>query len=94
MIASAPYYVDSATRLADVAYLVDPAWQGKGLGARLQWMLSDYAIRHGVVGFTADVLEENVAMLRVFDHGVGVVDAHVEGGVHEVLIDFGRQRSG
>jgi acyl-CoA hydrolase len=89
VIASAQYFVDSATRLADVAYLVDPAWQGKGLGSRLHWLLADYAIRHGVVGFTADVLEENVAMLRVFDHGLGVVDVHVEDGVREVVIDFG-----
>jgi acyl-CoA hydrolase/GNAT superfamily N-acetyltransferase len=84
-VASGQYYVDSATGLADVAYMVDSSWQGRGLGSALHRHLSDYAARQGVRGFTADVLVENEAMLRVLRAG-GDATAHTSDGVHELVI--------
>lgn len=84
-VASGQYYLDSATGLADVAYMVDSAWQGRGLGSALHAHLSDYAARKGVRGFTADVLVENGAMLHVLV-AAGDVTAHTSEGVHELVI--------
>lgn len=84
-VASGQYYLDSATGFADVAYMVDSGWQGKGLGSALHRHLSDYAARHGVRGFTADVLVENAAMLRVLG-AAGDATSHTSDGVHELVI--------
>jgi acyl-CoA hydrolase/RimJ/RimL family protein N-acetyltransferase len=88
IVATASYYVDPETGLADVAYMVHPDWQGKGLGSLLHKTLADYAVRHGVRGFTADVLAENAGMLRVFEKGPGSVSTSTSSGVMEVLIDL------
>jgi RimJ/RimL family protein N-acetyltransferase len=84
-VASGQYYVDSSTGLADVAYMVDSAWQGKGLGSALHRLLSDYAARHGVRGFTADVLVENAKMASVLMAG-GDATVHTSSGIHEMVI--------
>ncbi len=89
VVATSSYYVDPQTRLADVGYMVHPDWQGKGLGSRLHEITVDYAARHGVRGFTADVLEENLGMLAVLAKGPGHMTRHTYGGVTEVTIIFG-----
>ena len=45
IVATACYYVDPSTGLADTAYLVDPEWQGAGLGTVLA--RSDRRVRAG-----------------------------------------------
>lgn len=65
VVATASYYVDASTGLADVGYMVDSEWKGAGLGSALQARAIEYARAHGVRGFTADVLRENAAMLKV-----------------------------
>ena len=57
----------------DIAFMVDPEWKGRGLGRALMDVVVDYARRHGVVAFTADVLSENLAMLRLFGSPVTIV---------------------
>jgi acyl-CoA hydrolase/GNAT superfamily N-acetyltransferase len=88
MVASAQYFVDHSTGLADVAYMVDPEWHGRGLGGALHRLLCDYAIRHGVRGFTADVLEENIGMLTVFERGPGTLSRHLSSGIYELRLIF------
>jgi acyl-CoA hydrolase/GNAT superfamily N-acetyltransferase len=88
IVGASCYYVDPATALADVAYMIDPEWQGAGLGSLLHARTVEYARGHGVRGLTADVLVENAAMLRVFrrgDHGLSVTTS---AGVHEVRMLF------
>jgi acyl-CoA hydrolase/GNAT superfamily N-acetyltransferase len=88
IVGASCYYVDPATGLADVAYMIDPEWQGAGLGSLLHGRTVEYARSHLVRGFTADVLVENAAMLRVFrrgDHGLSVTTS---AGVHEVTMLF------
>src|SRR5262249_59351263 len=50
VVASASYYVDASTGLADVAYMVDPGWQRVGLATALQPRVIEYARMHGVRG--------------------------------------------
>ena len=66
IVGTSCYFLDPQTGLADVAYMVDPAWQGLGIGRLLQARTIEYACAHGVRGFTADVLATNTAMLAVF----------------------------
>jgi len=89
IIATSSYYVDPATRLADVAYLVDPDWQGQGLGTAMHARTVQYAAAHGVRGFTADVLGENQAMIEVFRRGPGELSMQTRYGVVELTLVFG-----
>jgi RimJ/RimL family protein N-acetyltransferase len=88
IVAASCYYLDPATGLADVAYLVDPEWQGSGLGTILHERTVEYARGHGVRGFTADVLLSNAAMLRVFQRGDHELTSSVSGGNYEVTMIF------
>jgi acyl-CoA hydrolase/GNAT superfamily N-acetyltransferase len=88
IVATSSYYLDQSTGLADVAYLVDPDWQGRGLGTLLHARTAQYAAGHGVRGFTADILEDNPAMLEVFRRGPGNVAVQTRQGVHEVSVLF------
>ena len=45
IVATSCYYLDPATGLANVAYLVDPEWQGSGLGTILHERTVEYARR-------------------------------------------------
>jgi acyl-CoA hydrolase/GNAT superfamily N-acetyltransferase len=88
IVGNSAYFVDPQTRLADVGYMIDPEWQGRGIGGALHAHTIDYARRHGVRGFTADVLEENLPMLRVFEHGPGRLRQRTYGGVTELVLLF------
>lgn len=88
VVGIATYVRDPQTGLADVAYLVDPAWQGRGLGTVLHRRLVDYARRHGVRGFTADVLLGNDAMLAIFRRTPGSIEIVEEDDRYEVQLRF------
>jgi acyl-CoA hydrolase/RimJ/RimL family protein N-acetyltransferase len=88
IIATSSYYLDPSTRKADVAYLVDPDYQGLGLGTLMHRRTVEYASTHGVRGFTADVLNENGAMIEVFHRGPGTLSTRTHYGVVELELDF------
>ena len=67
IVGTSCYFLDPQTGLADLAYMVDPEWQGVGLRGLLQTRTIEYGRAHGVRGFTADVLATNTAMLAVSD---------------------------
>ena len=85
-VGTASYFVDQETGLADVAYMVDPEWQGRGLGTALHERTVDYARRHGVRGFTADVLIGNEAMMSIFRRSPGSLEVVEEGDRYEVVL--------
>ncbi len=53
---------------AEVAFVVNDAFQGQGLGTILLRELADAARSHGVRWLVADTLSENFRMLNVFRH--------------------------
>lgn len=68
----------------EVAFLVDDAYQGRGISTLLLERLAGIAAGYGFVGFEAEVMYENQAMINVFrDSGFEVVQA-VEGGSFHV----------
>ncbi|HJU37186.1 MAG TPA: GNAT family N-acetyltransferase [Gaiellaceae bacterium] len=88
IVGTVSYYLDPRTGLADVGYMVDPEWQGAGLGGILHDRAVEYARGHGVRGFTADVMFGNSRMLRVFGRGDHHVKTTTEGGITEVTVIF------
>ncbi|WBB81790.1 GNAT family N-acetyltransferase [Micromonospora sp. WMMD882] len=68
---------------AEVAFVVEDAYQGRGIGSVLLEHLADAARRVGVTSFVAEVLPANGAMLRVFaDFGYQVRRQFADGVVH------------
>lgn len=67
IVGSSCYSVDPATNMAEVAYMIRPEWQSLGLGRALQQRMVEYAKSKGLIGFTADILEENKKMLNLIN---------------------------
>lgn len=68
---------------AEVAFVVEDAYQGRGIGSVLLEHLADAASRYGIVHFVAEVLPANGAMLRVFaDFGYQIARQYADGVVH------------
>jgi acyl-CoA hydrolase/GNAT superfamily N-acetyltransferase len=88
VVAASCYYLSPATRLAEVAYMVDPDWQGAGLGRILHARLVEYARGHGARGLTADVLLGNSRMMRVFRNGDHSLSVSTDAGVQELTMLF------
>jgi RimJ/RimL family protein N-acetyltransferase len=87
VVATSCYLADSRG-FAEVAYMVDPEWQGAGLGTILHADLVDYAKRHGARGLRADVLAGNDRMMRVFEHGRHSLSVDTDAGVSELTMLF------
>jgi GNAT superfamily N-acetyltransferase len=66
IVAVGRYHTDPRTDYAEVAFVVRDDWQGHGLATLLLKELIRIARQNGVVGFTAEVLGTNDAMLHVF----------------------------
>jgi len=81
IVGVAHYFLDPATQLADVAFLVRDPWQGKGLGTILVEEMMSLARAREIDGFTADVLASNRAMLHLFHKAGLVVESVIEGEV-------------
>jgi RimJ/RimL family protein N-acetyltransferase len=86
IVGTASYYLDRVSGHADVAYMVDPDWKGRGLGGALQERLVSYARKAGVRALTADVLMENTAMLRLFRSSGLDISAQTQQGVTEIVL--------
>jgi len=66
LVAVARYDRSTARDEAEVAFVVDDAWQGHGLGTILLQHLANTARSHGIRYLVADTLSENFRMLNVF----------------------------
>jgi acyl-CoA synthetase (NDP forming)/GNAT superfamily N-acetyltransferase len=68
---------------AEVAFVVEDAHQGRGVGSVLLEHLAEAARANGISRFVAEVLPANGAMLRVFaDAGYSVQRQYADGVVH------------
>jgi len=75
VVAQSCYFVNPSTNLAETAFMVDPGWQGTGLGSALQRRMAEHARARGLRGFVAEVLPENSKMLalaRGFSENISV----------------------
>src|SRR3954464_6764398 len=68
---------------AEVAFVVEDAYQGRGIGSVLLEHLAAAAREHGILRFVAEVLPQNRTMLRVFaDAGFTVHREYADAVVH------------
>jgi acyl-CoA hydrolase/GNAT superfamily N-acetyltransferase len=65
VVGSACYFVNQTTNMAETAFMIDPAWQGAGLGRALQQRMKEHAMARGLRGFIAEVLATNERMIRL-----------------------------
>jgi acyl-CoA synthetase (NDP forming)/RimJ/RimL family protein N-acetyltransferase len=71
---------------AEVAFVVEDAHQGRGIGSVLLEHLAAAAAEHGIRRFVAEVLPENGAMMRIFtDAGYTPQRSYDDGVVHLVF---------
>jgi acyl-CoA hydrolase/GNAT superfamily N-acetyltransferase len=90
IVAMCRYDLDRATELADVAFVVLDAYQGKGLATALFQRMIELARERGVRGFSADVLASNGHMLRVFNKSGLRVESKLDAGVYHVRMPLER----
>ncbi|HEY2558713.1 MAG TPA: GNAT family N-acetyltransferase [Caldimonas sp.] len=77
--------LDDGSGAAEVAFTIADGYQGQGLGGRLLAAMAGFARRHGLARFTADVLANNAAMLKVFQRsGLPMTTRRESGGVIRV----------
>jgi acyl-CoA hydrolase len=88
IIAEARFVKEKNRPWAEVAFIVDEAYQGIGVATYLYKMLIRLAKDLGIQGFTADVLASNKAMMKVFEKGGAIVKAQLEYGVYTLTIPF------
>jgi acyl-CoA synthetase (NDP forming)/GNAT superfamily N-acetyltransferase len=87
MIAVGRYERTSSTD-AEVAFLVEDAHQGRGLGQLLLEHLAEAAREHGISRFIAEVLPDNRKMMTVFTEAGYHVAREFEDGVIVVAFDI------
>jgi acyl-CoA hydrolase/RimJ/RimL family protein N-acetyltransferase len=88
ILAVGQYGIDEDTHTAEVAFAVRDDKQDRGIGFELLKYLTYLAKRHGLLGFTAEVLADNKPMLHVFEKGGFDMKKKNEGGVYELMLKF------
>ena len=72
---------------AEVAFVVEEDYGGRGIARRLLHHLTHIARENGVKKFEADVLADNAPMLAVFrDSGLTMTTTHADGVMHVTLL--------
>lgn len=88
IIAEARYIREKNRPFAEVAFLVDEAYQAIGIGTYLYHLLLKHARDQGIEGFSAEVLFSNIGMMKLFKKCADRIEAKLENGVYELKIPF------
>ncbi|MBF0539223.1 MAG: GNAT family N-acetyltransferase [Nitrospirae bacterium] len=84
------YKVDLNTHFADAAFVIRDEYQGKGIGQVLLNHLTVIAKQQGLLGFTADTLADNRAMIKLFKAMDFDTDMHNDDGLYAIKMTFKR----
>ena len=85
LIAVARYYRLTSADEAEMAVVVEDAYQGKGIGTQLLEQLANVARGKGIRSFQAEVLAENREMLKVLMDSGFQIAQELEHGVYRVV---------
>jgi len=88
IIALGQYELNPDKYMAEVAIVVKDEYHGMGVGKELLSYLTYIARRHGLLGFTADTLVENKAMVSLFEKMGFYTEKRREEGVYEMKMLF------
>jgi len=88
IIAEARYAKDEESAYGDVAFMVEEKYQGLGIATYLYEMLIRLAKERGFKGFTAEVLQKNTVMMKVFEKGHLPITARLRDGLYRLKIPF------
>ena len=83
------YGIDAATHTGEVALVIRDDVQNQGIGTELLEYLTLLAKREGLLGFTAEVLIENQAMMHLFEQAGFTIEKKRGAGVYELRMLFG-----
>jgi len=93
IIAVGRYYMDRASSVAEVSYLVRDDYQRRGIGSFLIRYLARIARNSGVEGFVAEILPDNASAMKVM-HKIGLpVETVVAAGNYRLSVSFHRPLS-
>jgi len=73
---------------AEVALVVMDKYQNQGVGTELLSYLTILARKQGFLGFTGEVLLENIQMLRLFEKMGFDIEKRSEEGIHAIRMKF------
>ncbi|MCP3875487.1 MAG: GNAT family N-acetyltransferase [Desulfobacteraceae bacterium] len=88
IIAEARFAKHEHKPFVDIAFVVDEDYQGYGIATYLSQMLARLAKDRGAQAMTADILQSNMAMLKVLEKGNYPVKASMEGNTYALTIDL------
>lgn len=80
-------YCRISPTVAEVAFVVEDGYQGKGIGSRLMGHLRNLAVANGVTVFVAEVLSDNIPMFRLLEK-IGPTRRRYDRGSCEVEVDL------
>lgn len=88
IIGSACYFVNPATNLAEVAYMVSPQWQGVGIGTAMQLRLMEHAKSRRLRGFSAVIQTYNANMINLAKRACDDITIQRRDDTYEVTMLF------
>ena len=83
------YWIDDRNHSAEVAFAVRDDFHKKGIGSELMEYLTYLAKRSGLMGFTAEVLADNEAMMHLFRNQGFDLESRLESGSYSLKMGFG-----
>ena len=87
LVAVGRYEPSGEAGVAEVAFVVQDAWQGKRLGRLLLEELLAAAEARGIRRFRAYVLADNFRMLRLLSRYTRILQRRIESGVADLLFE-------
>ena len=90
IVAVAQYFrLPEQAERAEIAFAVEDALQGQGVGTRLLDRLAEIARSHGIRSFHADVLPQNRGMINLFrDCGFETTQRRFQNGLERIDLDI------
>lgn len=88
IVAVGRYILNNATNMAEVAFLVQDDYQGRGIGTFMLHYLMRMAQAQGIEGFTAEILAENRAMVHVLHKSGCDMKTSLSGGIYHLEFRF------